>query len=261
MASLHEMARASTIFLLSPAYCGGRRAAILLNPSSPAVTSQALRAGTLSLGSAFAFMSGLYFRGKLAYAERFGQALVITPTRGLQPPSLPFSLALLREFAVGDVSLDNPEYRTALERDVAALAARIGRKAQVILLGSVASGKYVDVLLPILGERLRYPVAFVGRGDMSRGGLLLRSAASGEELEYGPLAAGVRPRGPRPPKLDPATRVAVSWRHETPPHRDRAPRGIVEPELSTGASGPKRLDAVVDIRLRQRPRVHGRPRS
>ena len=76
---------------------------------------------------------------------------------------------------------------------------------------SVASGKYVDVLLPILGERLRYPVPFVGRGDMSRGGLLLRSAASDEELEYEPLAACVCPRGPRPPKLDPATHV-----HPTP---------------------------------------------
>jgi hypothetical protein len=263
------------VFLLSPAFCGGRRASILLNPQSDAATTIAMRAGRLSLGSAFAFMSGLYFRGKLTYAERFGEPLIITPTRGLQPPELPFSLALLREFAVGDVSLDNPEYRTALERDVMALAARLGRKAQVVLLGSVASGKYVDVLLPILGERLRYPVSFVGRGDMSRGGLLLRSAASGDELEYGPLAAGVRPRGPRPPKLDPATRVhpttqsprrggpgvAVSWRHETPPRRDRDRPGIVEPELSTGASGAKRLDAVVDIRLRQRPRVHGRPRS
>ena len=77
----------------------------------------------------------------------------------------------------------------------------------MVLLGSVASGKYVDVLLPILGDRLRYPTAFVGRGDMSRGGLMLRSAASGDELEYGPLTAGVRPRGPRPPKLDPSTRV------------------------------------------------------
>ena len=112
----------------------------------------------MSLGRAFAFMSGLYFRGKLSYAERFGEVLVITPTRGLQPPSLPFNLKLLREFAVGDVSLDNPEYRSALERDVMALRRASASDAQVVLLGSVASGKYVDVLLPILGERLRYPV-------------------------------------------------------------------------------------------------------
>jgi hypothetical protein len=250
-----------TVFLLSPAYCGGRRASILLNAKSQAATAIEFRSGRMSLGRAFAFMSGLYFRGKLAYAEAFGEVMVITPTRGLQPPSLPFNLALLREFAVGDVSLDNAEYRDALAKDVRALARRVGANAQVVLLGSVASGKYVDVLLPILGDRLRYPVSFVGRGDMSRGGLLLRSAASGVELEYGPLEAGVRPRGPRPPKLDPSTRVgpgvAVSLGHED---RSRAPRdrGVLEPALraTTRAAGAERLDAVVDIRLRPRTRVH-----
>jgi hypothetical protein len=206
-------------------------------------------------------MSGLYFRGKLAYAERFGKAYVITPTRGLQRPSLPFTLALLREFAVGDVSLDNPEYRSALERDASALSRRLGARAQVVLLGSVASGKYVDVLLPILGHRLRYPSSFIGRGDMSRGGLLLRAAASGEELDYQPLEAGVRPRGPRPPKLDPLTRVAVSWEHEDPRDHARRRGGIVEPALRAGAAGAERLHPVVDIRLRPRPRVHRRPQS
>jgi hypothetical protein len=75
-----------------------------------------------------------------------------------------------------------------------------------VLLGSIASGKYVEVLLPIFGERLLFPPAFVGRGDMSRGGLMLRCAASGDELEYTPVAGAVR-QGSRPPKLDPATRV------------------------------------------------------
>jgi hypothetical protein len=249
-----------TVFLLSPAYCGGRRASILLNPGSEAVTARELRAGRLSLGGAFAFMSGLYFRGKLSYAERFGEVEIITPTRGLQPPGLKFTLALLREFAVGDVSLENEEYRGALERDAIALSRRVGKQTPVVLLGSVASGKYVDILLPVLGDRLKYPVSFVGRGDMSRGGLLLRSAASGVELEYGPLTAGVRPRGPRPPKLDPSTRVAVSWGHETDRPRPRAGRGIVEPALA-GAAGAKGLNPVVDLRLRPRPRVHRRARS
>jgi hypothetical protein len=258
-----------TVFLLSPAFCGGRRAQILLNPQSNAVTARELRAGGLSLGRAFAFMSGLYFRGKLSYAERFGEVLVITPTRGLQPASLPFTLKLLREFAVGDVSLDNPVYRLALERDVQALARQMG-DGQVVLLGSVASGKYVDVLLPLLGDRLRYPVSFSGRGDMSRGGLLLRSADSGVELEYQPLTAGVRPRGPRPPKLDPSTRVpprdaksaswgprvAVSLGHEVQNRGGATGRGIVEPALRPGAPRAEGLGAVVDVRLRARPRVH-----
>ena len=261
-----------TVFLLSPAYCGGRRAGILLNPKSEAATVLELRSGTMTLGRAFAFISGLYFRGKLAYAECFGEALVITPTRGLQPASVPFNLSLLREFAVGDVSLDNPEYRSALARDATALATRIGKRSPVVLLGSVASGKYVDVLLPILGDRLRYPTAFIGRGDMSRGGLMLRSAASGIELEYEALTAGIRPRGPRPPKLDPLTRVAVSWSHESNGPRGGTDRGSVEPVLSSprrslerrpgsGTPGADRLGAVVDCRLRPRPRVHRRPRS
>ena len=250
------------MFLLSPAFCGGRRAAILLNTKSPAVTALEFRSGTMSLGRAFAFMSGLYFRGKLRYAERFGDALVITPTRGLQPPGLPFDVKLLREFAVGDVSLDNPGYRRALERDAKLLARRIGPEGQVVLLGSVASGKYVDVLLPIFGDRLRFPIDFVGRGDMSRGGLLLRSAASGIELEYQPLTAGVRPRGKRPPKLDPKTRVAVSLGHDTNGPRSSDDRGILEPALRAGTkAGAEGFGAVVDIRLRARPRVHRRARS
>ena len=251
----------ATVFLLSPAHCGGRRAAILLNTKSEAVTAREFRSGGMSLGRAFAFMSGLYFRGKLTYAERFGDPLVITPTRGLQPPSLPFNLKLLREFAVGDVSVDNLDYRLALEKDARSLARKLGTHGQVVLLGSVASGKYVDILLPIFGDRLRYPVSFIGRGDMSRGGLLLRSAASGEELEYQPLTAGVRPRGPRPPKLDPATRVAVSLGHESHGDRPRFDRAVVEPTLDAGTPRAKGLDAVVDIRLRPRPRVHRRSRS
>ena len=164
-----------------------------------------------------------------------------------------------------------------------ALATRIGTQSQVVLLGSVASGKYVDVLLPILGTRLRYPTAFIGRGDMSRGGLMLRSAASGIELDYDALTTGVRPRGPRPPKLEPLTRVdptthtprrgdpgvAVSWGHESNPPGAGIDSGIVEPVLSpprrspgrspgAGAAGPEGLDAVVDCRLRPRPAVHRR---
>ena len=251
----------TTVFLLSPAYCGGRRASILLNAKSQAVTAIEFRSGKMSLGRAFAFMSGLYFRGKLSYAERFGEALVITPTRGLQPASLPFNLKMLREFAVGDVSLDNPEYRLALERDVKALARRISADGQVVLLGSVASGKYVDVLLPVLGDRLRYPLSFIGRGDMSRGGLLLRSAANGEELEYQALTAGVRPRGPRPPKLDPLTRVAVSLGNESHRHTRSPDHGIVEPALRAGEDGSEGLGAVVNLRLRARPRVRSRAKS
>jgi hypothetical protein len=66
----------------------------------------------------------------------------------------------------------------------------------------VATGKYVDVLLDVIGERLLFPVEFVGRGDMSRGALLLRAAEAGRELTYEPVAGAVR-RGRRAPKLAP----------------------------------------------------------
>jgi hypothetical protein len=197
------------VFLLSPAYCGGRRAGLALKPESAFPLALQLRAGTLELGAAFTFFSGLYFRGKLAYAQTFAAAdctLIITPTRGLMSPRERVTPDLIREFAAVDVALDDLRYRGPLERDVKLLARDLSPGAKVVLLGSVSSGKYVDLLLPLLGDRLYYPTAFVGRGDMSRGGLLLRCVEEGAELAYEPLTAGVRPRGPRPPKLDPLTR-------------------------------------------------------
>lgn len=166
-----------------------------------------LAEGRLTLGEAFTFMSGLYFRGKLAYARAFGRhdppALVITPTRGLQPPDLIVSPALLREFAEVDVSQGGARYRLPLERSLEALGRTLPRTARVVLLGSIATGKYVDVLAEALGERLHFPIDFVGRGDMSRGGLMLRAAATGMELRYCTLEPGISRRGPRPPRLTP----------------------------------------------------------
>ena len=203
-------------FLLSPAFCGGRRAAILLRPQSEVPIAVRLRDGSLGLGEAFAFLSGLYFRGKLTYASTFGTTLIITPTRGLLPPETPVTIDLLREFASVDVSADDPRYRQPLERDAHALAARLPDDATVVLLGSVATGKYADVLTRVFGTRLHYPATFIGRGDMSRGGLLLRSASSGIELEYAVLEAGATRRGPRPPKLPPlVVHMRLGERHRT----------------------------------------------
>jgi len=170
------------------------------------------------LGEVFAFLSGLYFRGKLAYARAFacapegieldaGGVFVITPNAGLRSPDTLITLDAIRGFAGVDVSVDNPKYRRPLERSARALAAEIG-DCPIVLLGSIASSKYVDVLLAIFGERLMFPAEFVGRGDMSRGGLLLRCVAAREELTYVPVAGAVR-KGVRPPKLDPATRVKL----------------------------------------------------
>jgi hypothetical protein len=203
----------TTVFLLSPAYCAGRRAAIALRPGSPVPVARALQAGTLTLGDAFTFFSGLYFRGKITYARRFAgtleATLVITPTRGLQPPDTAITVDLIHEFAGVDISTGDARYLEPLERDLRALAARLPATARVVLLGSVASGKYVDILMRYLGDRLHFPPAFIGRGDMSRGGLLLRHAASGIELDYTMLEPGASRRGPRPPRLDPRTRATT----------------------------------------------------
>ena len=165
----------------------------------------------MALGDAFAFMSGLYFRGKLAYARTFSGApeetLVITPTRGLQSPDVVISADVLHEFAAVDIREDDARYREPLERDLGCLAARLAPDARVVLLGSVATNKYVEILAERLGARLHFPSSFVGRGDMSRGGLLLRHAASGTELDYDVLQPTARRRGPRPPKLEPLPRT------------------------------------------------------
>lgn len=195
---------------------------MLLAPGAGTEAARSLRAGELTIGDAFAFMSSLYFRGKLAYARavvaRRGEtatALVITPTRGLVSPNAMASVALLEEFAATDIAAGDVRYRAPLERDLAALARRLTSDAAVVLLGSIASDKYVDVLAPVLGGRLRYPPSFIGRGDMSRGGLLLRSAAAGVELDYAPLGAASSRRGARPPKLDPPS--PTGGKHPTRP--------------------------------------------
>jgi hypothetical protein len=201
------------VFLLSPAHCGGRRAQLLLRESADFDLARRLRNGGVPLGEVFSFVSGLYFRGKLAYASAFTRpsnqtrarnrdALVITTNRGLVPVDEPVTLDDLRAMATGDISVHDEAYRAALERDVAKLVQRLRPDDRVVLLGSIATGKYADVLAQTLGERLLFPAEFVGRGDMSRGGLMLRCADARRELTYIPVAGAVR-HGPRPPRLAP----------------------------------------------------------
>jgi hypothetical protein len=203
------------IFLLSPANCNGRRAQMVASPRAAFPLAAALRGDAgAPLGDVFSFVSGLYFRGKLAYARRFAQpadptcdvvsggVLVITPNAGLRPADTGVTLDSFHAFARVSIEAGNPKYRGPLLRSAKALDDAAGPDCEVVLLGSIASGKYVDVLLPIFGERLLFPADFIGRGDMSRGGLMLRCVTAGQELEYIPLAGAVR-HGQRPPKLAP----------------------------------------------------------
>jgi hypothetical protein len=198
----------SRVFLLSPAHCGGQRARILMSPRAEFDLARRVRApGGAPLGEVFSFLSGLYFRGKLAYAHAFaregsGEVHVITPADGLQGPDVMVDLRRLQHYATVDIHADDARYRDPLLRDVRALLARQPADTRFVLLGSVATGKYVDPLHEVLGDRLVFPPAFVGRGDMSRGGLLLRCADAGEELDYAPVVGAVR-HGPRPPRLVP----------------------------------------------------------
>jgi hypothetical protein len=196
------------VFLLSPARCDGVRAKVLLSVNASFPLAQAVRAEPgAPLGEVFSFLSGLYFRGKLEYARAFTPAGhqesrigIITTNRGLLAPDECVTAADLRSFGSVDIAQADARYLEPLRRDAQAIAAMLPAKGMVVLLGSIATGKYVDLLLDIFGERLHFPAEFVGRGDMSRGGLLLRSARSGAPLDYMPVLGAIR-RGKRPPKL------------------------------------------------------------
>lgn len=188
-----------TVFLLSPASCAGRRAQILLRSQTSPLTAR-LANGGAPLGEVFTFMSSLYFRGKLAYASRFGRAFVIAPGRGLLPADVLIRVEDLQQMAMVPVDESEPAFRDPLVRDATELHRGIGPDDRVVLLGSVATDKYVGPLLDVFGDRLLFPATFAGRGDMSRGGLLLRCAQSGTPLDCVPVRGAVR-HGPKPPKL------------------------------------------------------------
>jgi hypothetical protein len=196
------------VFLLSPAHCGGERGRLLLSGRGNFPLAFSLRSGqTTTLSEVFTFLSGLYFRGKIAYARAFARppdgtsgAMVITPTRGLLPADEPVTLDDLLGFAEVDIDANDPRYRRPLERNAQDLALAVGANTDLVLLGSVASPKYIEVLAAIFGERLLFPEQFVGRGDMSRGGLLLRCVEEQRELEYIPVRGAIL-HGRRPPKL------------------------------------------------------------
>ncbi|HYK02371.1 MAG TPA: hypothetical protein VE974_11485 [Thermoanaerobaculia bacterium] len=193
------------LFLLSPASLNGLRAQQLMSLRAKFALAQRYRTEAgVEIGDAFAFMSALYFRGKFAYARRFavpspvigGDGIfVITPGYGLVPPHWRITEERMKRMRKIDVDVATRNYVKPLREHANLLAGALEDDAQVILLGSVATGKYVDVLWPILGSRLRFPTAFAGLGDMARGGLMLRAAREGKELEYRTLE-GDRKRPP-----------------------------------------------------------------
>ena len=201
------MSERHRIFLLSPAFAGGERGRMLLRSEAQFDLALRLRKEGATLGEAFAFISGLYFRGKLLYSETFAApppgipgAFVITGGRGLVPPETRITYEELRQIASVPIDAAEPRYRQPLERDCGILAEIAGHNCDFVLLGSVATIKYLEPLVSVFRDRLLFPEEFVGRGDMSRGGMMLRCARAGVQLSYQPLGNLTR-HGPRPPKL------------------------------------------------------------
>jgi hypothetical protein len=182
------------IFLVSPANLNGLRAKQLASPRARFDAAVRYRSPDgVPIADAFAFMSALYFRGKIAYARHFADppdgVLIITSGYGLVPPDWRLNEERMKRMMKIDVDVSARSYTKPLREHANQLASMLSAEAQVILLGSVATGKYVDVLKPILGPWLRFPRVFAGLGDMARGGLMLRAVRADKELEYTTLDA------------------------------------------------------------------------
>jgi hypothetical protein len=187
----------ATIFLLSPANLSGRRGAMLFNPAAQFQLARELRSSAgAPLGELFSFVSGLYFRGKLAYARAFGQAplgqtsaFVITAGGGLCKPEESVALQRLQGWAEVAIHQDNPHFTAPLVRHASVLREHSAPDTRFVLLGSVASDKYVNPLLDVFGGDLLFPSQFAGLGDMSRGALLLGAVRDRRELAYATVVA------------------------------------------------------------------------
>lgn len=219
MAFPSPLRRAHRVFLLSPANLAGIRAGYVLNANADSDLACRLRKDGVTLGELFSFISGLYFRGKLAYAQAFSApppdvsgSFVITPTEGLLPPNTIVTVEQLRGWAENDIDAGDRRYRAPLDRDCRLLLERLEGCCDVVLLGSIATPKYADPLLERFRERLLFPAEFVGRGDMSRGGLMLRAVEANKELVYAPFLNAIL-HGKRPPRLvKPASRPGSGGR-------------------------------------------------
>jgi hypothetical protein len=199
----------SQIFLLSPASLSGERARQLTSPEARFDTARRYRSPEgVPVEEAFAFLSSLYFRGKIAYARHFARppaelpgVLVITPAFGLVPEGWPLTLDRMEALRRTPIDVRNPDYAAPLREHARVLREAMPEDTRVVLLGSIATGKYVDLLLPEFGDRLVFPGCFVGIGDMSRGSILLRAVREDRELEYSTLdVPRHRPRTPSEPR-------------------------------------------------------------
>jgi hypothetical protein len=232
-----NLTQRSRLFLISPATAHGPRAEALRREHAGSALARRLREEGVPLGDVFSFLSGLYFRGKLEYARAFAHApgdesggvYIITMTDGLVSPDTRVSSKDLERYARCEDGVAAAV--SMVDATARALSQRIGSLAEVVLLGSVGTGKYTDVLAPIFGERLLFPRDVLHIGQLARGALLLQRAREGKELEYVPVTEIVR-AGRR-----------VSIRPDSVASRESVPR-----ESPSRATPPNTEDARVDSR-------------
>src|SRR5262245_7129374 len=132
------------IFLLSPARVGGKRTDLLLSPRANFELATRVQTTGAPLGEVFTFLSGLYFRGKSIYANRFVRpykkvpgVYVIISNHGL----LPIETNITKEDVIsfGEIPIDpaDKRYVQNLQNAAAELLKKLPPNADVILLGSI----------------------------------------------------------------------------------------------------------------------------
>lgn len=187
------------LFVLSPASLTGVRGErIVSGRGHTPLVGTLRRGGSAPLGDVYAAISSLYFGGKRDYARHFARApgktrdiFVITPSRGLLPLDAPVDLDLLRAFRRSPIDLAESRYVRPLLDTATALRERLASHGDVVLLGSIATSKYLEPLGEVFSDRLLFPRDFLGRGSLSRGSVLRKAVAANRELEY--VSAGTSP--------------------------------------------------------------------
>ena len=176
------------VFLISPANLHGVRGGRLLDEESSSDLARRLRSEEgAGIAEVFSHISTLYFRGKVTYSRHFAGELgtrIIVPGFGLVAPDWRLDLERARRISECPVDPSRSDYREPLERDIRELAENESAPERVVFLGSLATRKYLDVLVPLLGSKLHYPTVFLGCGDMRRGSLLLKATEADAELDY-----------------------------------------------------------------------------
>ena len=151
------------IFLLSPANASGIKGQRLLGSTTQSDLGLRLRDGGAPLGEVYRFISSLYFRGKIEYAQRFqnppsGVAGVqIITGAGLMLPETVVTLGELQRISAVSIDAKNKSYRRALDCDLLRLREQLGSDIDVVLLGSIATSKYIEPVQAVFGKRLLFP--------------------------------------------------------------------------------------------------------